>query len=563
VSLGQLLAGRPPQPPYLTQRPSAPVVIGSVRSLFVDDLLLANRSAPRVYHQAVFKAVVLKPTPSEWVSEHKTNPAFELAWVGRARPYSGGAWFDRREKLYKLFYSCRWSKGKCCGNGMACIALSRDGISFWRPKLAGNGVNTLPNRLQLPVEPDSFTVALDETAGFGSRWKMMVRVSTGEPALLCTSKEGYKWQCNHKSGPITDRASFFFNPYSSAWAFSVRHNGCGLHGATNLTDSQGVPLRHWPGVGARMARYAESKRFAAASWPSYQHNRYYCGEMRQPGEPVWNMAADEHSCGGDSCALYQLDATAYESIVVGQLAMIWGNNHSRNYSEFLGHCKDTRITLGYSRDGFHWTQPDPPRESPFQRQLKYEQPVAGNFLLSPDRTQLYVYHGGARYCKLCNTGGRPRKHEIVGICQATRDGTKKNVTRKQSAMQEVTYVSTLRRDGFCSLRAGREREEQVTTRLLTFRRRTLYVNARCNATGYVQAALLDADWREVAGFRRNESVRVGGDSLQSALRWTTEANLPGPDEPGVRLAFFFRACELYSFWAGGGPEAAGRGGRGA
>ena len=38
------------------------------------------------------------------------------------------------------------------------------------------------------------------------------------------------------------------------------------------------------------------------------------------------------------------------------------------------------------------------------------------------------------------------------------------------------------RDGFCSLRAGREREEQVTTRLLTFRRRTLYVNARCNAS---------------------------------------------------------------------------------
>ena len=118
-------------------------------------------------------------------------------------------------------------------------------------------------------------------------------------------------------------------------------------------------------------------------------------------------------------------------------------------------------------------------------------------------------------------------------------------------MQEVTYVSTLRRDGFCSLRAGREREEQVTTRLLTFRHRTLYVNARCNATGYVLAALLDADGREVAGFRRNESVRVSGDSLQSALRWTTEADLPGPEEPAVRLAFFFRACELYSFWAGG------------
>ena len=46
----------------------------------------------------------------------------------------------------------------------------------------------LPNLLGLPVDPDSFTVALDETAEPTARWKMMARVSTGKPALLCTSK---------------------------------------------------------------------------------------------------------------------------------------------------------------------------------------------------------------------------------------------------------------------------------------------------------------------------------------------------------------------------------------
>jgi len=91
---------------------------------------------------------------------------------------------------------------------------------------------------------------------------MLVRVSTGKPALLCTSERGFKWACDHSGGPVTDRASFFYNPHSASWAFSLRHNSC--------IDGH---LETHAGKGARVSRYAEAKAFTSAAWKAYQHRR--------------------------------------------------------------------------------------------------------------------------------------------------------------------------------------------------------------------------------------------------------------------------------------------------
>ena len=116
-----------------------------------------RRTAARRYHQAVFKATVLAPEAGEWVHIHKRkNPEFELAWVGRARPYSGGAWWDDRESLYKLFYSCSWDKAGCCGAGRACLALSRDGVAMYFG--AGGAATQARGAARAPAPP----VRLDE-----------------------------------------------------------------------------------------------------------------------------------------------------------------------------------------------------------------------------------------------------------------------------------------------------------------------------------------------------------------------------------------------------------------
>ena len=129
-------------------------------------------------------------------------------------------------------------------------------------------------------------------------------------------------------------------------------------------------------------------------------------------------------------------------------------------------------------------------------------------------------------------------------------------------MEEITTVSTLRRDGFCSLRAARG-EERVLTQPLRFSGATLFVNAHCAScaegaancsAGYVQAALLEAPPGsntsaevEVEGFRRSEALPVTGDALEGALRWRSGRSVA--DAGTARLALYLRSCDLYSFWS--------------
>jgi hypothetical protein len=74
--------------------------------------------------------------------------------------------------------------------------------------------------------------------------------------------------------------------------------------------------------------------------------------------------------------------------------------------------------------------------------------------------RLYVFQSGASYCKLCNVerpvvspdGHRRAVHH-------SRDNTSTRTRRpavsfEQTEMEEVTAISTLRRDAFCSLHAA-------------------------------------------------------------------------------------------------------------
>ena len=106
------------------------------------------------------------------------------------------------------------------------------------------------------------------------------------------------------------------------------------------------------GKGARVSRYAESASFQKASWAKFQNWRFSCEERSSHNQPAWNLAADAHGCGGGECDLYQLDATLYESVLVGQAALLHGTDANR--TGFLGHCKDSRVSVSYSRESLQW-----------------------------------------------------------------------------------------------------------------------------------------------------------------------------------------------------------------
>jgi hypothetical protein len=107
-------------------------------------------------------------------------------------------------------------------------------------------------------------------------------------------------------------------------------------------------------------------------------------------------------------------------------------------------------------------------------------------------------------------------------------------------------LATLRLDGFCSMRAGRSegwlisRREVIATPAVT-------INARTGKSGYVTAELLDRAGRVLPGFSRKDCLPFAGDSVRAVLRWKTAA-FPAKAENGdVRIRFFLRNADLYSY----------------
>ena len=66
---------------------------------------------------------------------------------------------------------------------------------------------------------------------------------------------------------------------------------------------------------------------------------------------------------------------------------------------------------------------------------------------------------GARGCKLCNRGKERVAGTVTGVCAPSAGPP---VTFEETSMEEITTLSTLRRDGFCSLYAPDDAAEADT-----------------------------------------------------------------------------------------------------
>ncbi|MHC4236891.1 MAG: hypothetical protein ACYSSM_01290, partial [Planctomycetota bacterium] len=130
--------------PYLTNPPATvPIDVG--RQLFVDDFLVDTTDMTRTYHQATYYTAgnpVLTPTT---VEEH--GPEGNMM----AGPFSGGAWYDPADNLFKMWY--RGGMSGVHGIQSQLYATSTDGKNWDRPKLDVNPVGVLENFTCTPSNP--------------------------------------------------------------------------------------------------------------------------------------------------------------------------------------------------------------------------------------------------------------------------------------------------------------------------------------------------------------------------------------------------------------------------
>jgi hypothetical protein len=390
---------------------NGPVAIDVGRQLFVDDLLVANTTLKRSFHTPRLHEhnPVLKPeTPLEM-----NNGACPVAC-----PFDDGVFYDPKDRLFKMWYHAGWFDG-------VAYAISEDGLRWQRPKL---DVQPGTNRVLAAREGfqrDGATVWLDHEAKDPmQRFKMFAyfRTKKWEGGEVYTSPDGIHWSEPVRTSPCGDNTSFYHDPFRKRWVYSVRsYNKSG-----------------------RVRSYRAHPDFVeGATWGKKDVIGWAAAdELDQPDPKL-----------GYRTQLYKLSAVAYESLMLGLFAIFKGPPNE--ICSKTGVPKTIDLTVGFSRDGFHWHRPErraflacSRKEGSWNR--AYLHSAGGICLIVGD--QLYFYFGAW-------SGISPKfgRHMYAG---------------------GSTGLAVLRRDGFTSMDAGTT-PGLLTTRPLSFKGKSLFVSDSC------------------------------------------------------------------------------------
>jgi len=488
-----------PLTPYLAEPPAViPISLG--RQLLVDDFLVENTTLTRVFHQPVKHPgnPILFPQTAE-----ECHPDYPPCAVAKC----GGVWFDDRSKRFKMWYMAGYV-------GWMAYAESDDGIHWERPELdVVPGTNLCFPR---DFHPDSGTVWLDhEAKDENARFKILMRepddlararvgVETGSAsAMLMTSPDGIHWSDPTLTGMMYDRSTMFHDPFRNKWVQSIR----------SATAGRGRTRHYWE----------DSDFLASGSWT--EEKGFQFSPVFREGQPLPWAASDYLDEAGDSLPqLYNLDATPYESLMLGFFQILKGPPNPVGLKTATP--KLTELTLAYSRDGFHWHRPDRrafigANRVPGSWEYGYVEPSGGVCLIVGEELWFYYSAYGGDPARIRpNLGSGMYGNGAVGLAK-------------------------LRRDGFASMRACFP-DAELLTRPLTFQGGHLFVNATTTGS-YLRVECLDETQTVVPGFSLQECEGFEGNSTCAEIRWKSAdiAQLAGRP---VQLRFVLDRGDLFSFW---------------
>jgi hypothetical protein len=501
------VADTSPMPvPYLDCPPQViPINVG--RQLFIDDFLVESTDLNRTYHMPEKYAgnPVLKPETAiergEVEPENHTKP-YGHGNAG-AGPKSGGCWWDPDDQLFKLWYETSWF-------GPVAMAVSKDGLQWDRPQFDVRPGSNIVS--PIGITPDSWTVVRNwDSSDPEHKWAMYIQPPGGsQQGSSWASPDGIHWGRRVVTGETGDRSSMFYNPFRKKWVYSLRAG--------------------FPGRG-RARKYLECNDYLGdAQWTEGDKVPWAMADELDPPDPYI----------GDAAQLYNLDAVAYESIMLGLFEIHRGPGNQ--ICAKAGVPKITELNFAYSRDGFHWDRPDRRAQIPAERKDVWDRG--------------YVQSLG----NVCTVVG----DKLLFYYIAYQGNMAKAGSGNSMYDRSATGAAMLRRDGFASMDAPAQ-GGTLTTRPVTFTGRNLFVNADC-PQGELRAEVLDEAGDPIAPFTLANCLPLSADSTLAAVSWRDGADLSALAGKTVRLRFELTSGSLYAFWvsrdasgrsdgyvAGGGP----------
>ena len=487
--------GDPLPVPYLANPPRViPIDVG--RQLFVDDFLIEHTTLHRVYHAAKVHeaAPVLSP---------ETDLELNRGHCPVAAPFNDGAWHDPADQTFKLWYHAGWFDGTA-------LATSRDGLNWDRPSL-----DVVPGTNAVIAHPpgwrrDGALVWLDADADPPERFKMFIfwRHPERHEGLVYTSPDGIHWNERGPTSQCGDNSSFFYNPFRQRFVFSIRLS--------------------WD----RRARlFFEHPDFLqAARWDPDQPVRWARADRLDRPDPFLGLRPQ----------LYDVNAVAYESIMLGAFAIFHGPENPDAAS--ISRPKINDLQLAYSRDGFHWHRPN--REAFIASSRRwgdwnygYIHAAGGVCLVVGD--ELWFYYGA-----FSGQGSVLKPGEFGGDYE------------QDNAMYAGghTGLATLRRDGFASMHAN-SLGGVLATRLVTFSGSHLFVNLDA-PRGELRAEILDERGDVIQPFSLDNCRSLAADATRTRLAWHGAQDLSSLAGCPVQFRFHLHDGHLYSFWVSDSPSGA-------
>jgi len=405
-----------------------------------------------------------------------------------AMVFSDGVFYDPADRVFKMWYMGGYLMNTC-------HAVSHDGIAWVRPTfdvVPGTNIVTRGGR-------DSSTVWLDLAASNpDERYKMAD--FQAKTMFLRASRDGVHWRRVGESGITGDRTTVFYNPFRKVWVFGIRDN---------VTKDR-----------ERFRKYWEHSRFDAASWTTTDPVAWVRADDRDVPRPGYAKKAE----------LYNLDCVAYESVLLGLFTIWRGESSARE--------KINELTVGFSRDGFHWHRPERRAfagvsERPGSWNWANVQSAGGCCLIVGD--SLYFYVSGRE--------GVPGTAD-PGVCS--------------------TGLAILRRDGFVSMdwlpdtapvvrRTDGSRHGTLVTRPVTFTGQHLFVNADLEG-GELRVEVLDRAGRVIEPLSQDTCLPVRGNGTHMAVRWNRDVTLARVARQPVRFRFSMTRGRLYAFWVSRWPS---------
>jgi hypothetical protein len=482
------LSMEPGVPPYLKAPPAViPIDVG--RQLFVDDFLIEQTTLKRTFHAArCHPASPLLVPDRPW--EQKGD------WRGyigpHAMPFSDGVWYDPKDRLFKMWYMAGVLDSTC-------LATSKDGVHWEKPDW---GVVPGTNVVH-PGNRDSCTIWFDQDEKDPLRRYKMFRFqkSPKRGLVIQFSPDGIRWGKEARwAGPCNDRTTVFYNPFRQVWVYSLKLVGP----VAGVTKEE------------RLRRYWEQKDvLTSPMWSKPDQTYLWCACDR----------LDPHRADSDigPPKVYNLDAVAYESVLLGAFSVLQTNYGKDNQER----PKRNEVFLGFSRDGFHWYRPQPARRA---------------FVAVSEKRGDWNWGNVQSAGGVCLIVGGELYFYVSGRAGTARLGPQKSHRESDAS----TGLAILRRDGFASMDAGAD-EGTLTTRPLRFSGEHLFVNVAA-ADGELRVEILGDNGEVIRPFGCDACTPVRVDKTLARITWRGATDLAGVAGRPVRFRFHLRSGRLYSFW---------------